>query len=271
MSRTCTLKVIHFDGEELLDAPSLSFAYADHPWTRLMEHVAQLAIQQPRFQDVATRYVNEHGEATLEPAPGPFEIELVFISNREVLEYWDVDRRAMGVHTCGSGPFEARDGTDLASHHRIVVVCNPEETRRFMVQERLKELDPLSHQHDTSYIAASLITLTHELVHCIELMEHGNGWTPFDLQGMHEGEEIDLSLYDLSSGHGILFPFDGELSVKELEDIMERRVEDAGRELFYDLAMDSELFEAAYDSVCPSDSEVEQALARERAQAVEPA
>ena len=265
MDRSCSINIIHFDGGALVEDPSLDFEHGGHPLTRLVEQVATRCMKLPRFQHVQTRYRTEEGGDTLEPAPGPFVIDLVLASNREVFDFWSCDRRALGMHCINSGAFEGIDETDLSPRHRVLVICDPSEARSMLIDERLQELDPHADTHDTSFLASYLITLTHELVHCIEFMENGNGWSPYDIQGMFEGEEIDLSVADISTGHGILFPFDPSRTQEDCVDIMEDRVEAAGRDLFHQLRLDDQLIRDALVSIQPSRREITAALSRSAA------
>lgn len=187
----------------------------------------------------------------LETPPEQIEVELVLIDDPEHLDHWNAPENSLGLFAMSSGAFEDQDQDFLSAKHRVVVQINPEQLREQILYRRTEERDPQSTRYDCVSIADYLTTITHELTHCLDFISHANGATPSQAASLMEEDLLDLNLLDLVSGHGVLFPFNEDLSEIELSDLMEERVEEAGRDLMEKIELDHQTLQAALRLYAP--------------------
>lgn len=224
------MQIVYFKNDE---EPELSYKSQEALLSKLVENVIQEAA---KIQDG--------------------DIDVILVDNREVFNFWNAPDGCLGFHAINSGYYEHEDNDFLSAKHRVVMLVNEEEFRRHFEGELAKDLSDYRHE----YLDAYLVTVTHELTHCLELIEHANGMTPSEVQNAFDAEDIDLDLHDLCAGHGILFEFDENLSEEELTEIMEERVEQKGREWYNQLILDKTLYNAVIEQFTPQDFYEEQGL-----------
>lgn len=171
----------------------------------------------------------------------PVNIEFVLVDNDEAMAYWDAPEYCLGFHAMTSGVYESEDGDVLSTKHRVVMKICEEQYRQYVAEERQQEMDPTSTRNDLEYLLSYLTTVTHELAHCVEWISWTNGMTPSEVQNAIEDETVDLTMRDISAGNGIVMEFDDQISELKLNDLMEARVEEKGRDWLSEISLDNAL------------------------------
>lgn len=136
---------------------------------------------------------------------------------------------AVGVFANSSGAFD--ETRWAADKFRVLVACGDEFYKRHVKAERALEHDPWSSLYDLDYLKGALTTLTHEVMHAIEFINHGGGLPPEQVDNAHDEDYFPFSLRDVCSGRGIRTDMPAELSREDADELMEQRVEHLGREL----------------------------------------
>lgn len=234
------ITVIYFDGD-LIEEPDLSYGSQDTLLSQLVEQVIA----------GATADLTE-------------DIDIVLIDNDELFDYWEAPEDSLGFHAINSGAFESVDEDCLSARHRIVIMVSEDALKqRIETSLALDSDDCRDHRYD--YVMASLVTITHELSHCLEFIKNSNGLTPSEAQNAYEdaygyadedGEAnesgpIVHSVDDLATGHGILFAFDENRSQEEVIAIMEDRVEEKGIEWLHNCKIDGDLMAKVIEHYSP--------------------
>lgn len=256
------IKTSFFNGS-IIDDESLSYSSFNTPLHHLVVNVIEELSKNENFINLEfkldKKYINEE---YFEIPKEDIEIEFIIVDNIEVFDYFNAGE-AIGLHSITAGVFEEEDNDYLAKKHRVFISINEEYLKEYFLNERLNELDPYSDSYDYSYLAGYLITITHEGLHGKEFIEHANGMTPSEVNNLIESEEFELSLSDVSTGNGSLFPYmdeDDNVSEQDLRDVMEERVESAGRTLFYSLKLDPLKVKAVLNYYLPSDNLIDSHL-----------
>lgn len=219
------MRIVYFDGN-IIEEPDLSYSSKDTLLSKLVENVVQEA---SKIHDG--------------------DIDVVLVDNREAFNFWSAPDGSLGFHAINAGCFEYEDGDCLSDRHRVVVLVNEDEFRNHFEGEIERDFS----DYRSSYLDAYLITVTHELTHCLEFIENSQGMTPSEALNAFDAGDIDFDLTDLSTGHGILFPYDDNLSKDELIDIMEERVEQKGRDWYHKLSLDKALYNGVIEQFTPPD------------------
>lgn len=250
-----TITPVLFDGEIACE-PSETYKSENSPLHKLVVHVIEqmmthTALRSPQW--LGHKIVEKPELAPPVPSE-PINIDFVLIDNNDAMSYWDVPKHCLGFHALTSGIYESEDGDVLSAKHRVVMKLCEEQYRRYVLEERRNEVDSTSGRHDLEYLISYLVTITHEIAHCVEWISWTNGMTPSDVQNGIEDESIDLSMLDISAGNGIIMDFDGEISDDKLNSLMEERVEGKGRRWLRDLDLDPDLIDEVCEYYAP-DSE----------------
>lgn len=259
------LNSIFFNGD-IVDDETLSYNSFNTPLHNLILNVME-ELQKtddfihPEFK-LNEEYVNP--EIEILPPKEDIEIEVVFIDNNEVFDFFNAPSEGVvGLHLINSGVFEDIDEDYLSKKHRVLVYLNEDMIKNHFLEERLLETDPFSNRYDYEYLSSILTSITHELIHCKEFIEHGNGITPSEAENLNESGDLDLRLKDLSTGNGCLFPYMSEecnVSDNDLVDVMEERVEAAGIKLFKSLNLNKDILNLVLSHYSPSDDLINQKL-----------
>lgn len=202
---------------------------SDCPLAKLTTALAQVMETHPDF--VQARF--EHSVSLfdeIEIPDRPLKIEVVLCKNVEdvgtLIDNDDLSD-CVGAFAISSGLFNP--DCWKADTFRVVVPCDMDYLKNFILEERDKEIDPADDRHDLRFLMAYLVTLTHELAHAREFIVHGQGLTPEEIDNYHDAGLIDVDCLDVASGRMIredMLEADREESI----DIMESRVEEQGRD-----------------------------------------
>lgn len=237
------------------DIIDYEFKLKKHPITKMYLDVIEKLNNVDNFVDFDFKgeKIFETKEKFKEVNPVPpdnISIDIIFLNkDEELLDQWCVPERIMGFHAINSGVFEIKDNDMLSKKHRVGIVVDPELFNEEFTKNRLFQRDINSNEFDMDFIYAYFNTLTHELAHCKEFIENTNGMTPYEVANLQEEEMVDLTFYDISNGHGILFDFDENNDRYELDEIMEERVEAKGMSWIHKIKLNEMLIDSLIKSV----------------------
>ncbi len=137
-----------------------------------------------------------------------------------------------------------------------MIIVDEDNLRNHIKNEREQEIDSNSSLYDHEYLNAYLTTVTHELAHCVEFITNANGLTPAEVYNANECGDLSYDVEEISTGHGILFPYNEDLSQSELVDIMEERVEEKGINWLSKLNINQDLFLQALSEYSPQSNNI---------------
>lgn len=250
------IKIQYFDGSDLCEDEQ-TYKSQNTALGKLIENVVKATESLKELQNPAFNLNKEDAEScgVLKPKDDIF-IELVLIDNKDVFDYFNVPDNSLGFHAINSGCFEYLDGDCIATKHRVFVMVDEDNLRTYIKDERNQELNPESNRHDHEYLSAYLTTVTHEIAHCVEFITNANGLTPAEVYNASECGDLGYEIEEISTGHGILFPFDDNLSFDEIVDIMEERVEEKGINWLNKITIDQELLNNALIEYAPKSNTI---------------
>jgi len=245
------INIKHFDGSDFCE-DELTYKSKDTLISKLMEDVALKTelldeLKNPSFK-LAQGEIDDCG---IEMPVKDVFIEVVLIDNPEIFDYFDAPENSLGFHAINSGVYESDDGDVLSKKHRVFIMVDESCLKNIIKNERDCEIDPTSSRNDAEYLKSYLVTVTHELAHCVEFITNANGLTPSDVANENENGNLSWDVREISTGHGILFPYDEDLEFSELVDIMEERVEEKGIKWLDEIKMDESLFNKALSEYSP--------------------
>lgn len=146
-------------------------------------------------------------------------IDLILVDSAEALEAWNIPDDALGCHVIE----DWQSGCEFAERHKVVI--------NMQMDTLTNILDSEPDSHFDSLIESWLMTITHEIAHCVEFIECSGGLTPHLLQVMLNEADSDLTIDNFSTGAGIRenAPCDSAEAIES----MESRVEQKGFNWFY--------------------------------------
>ncbi len=164
--------------------------------------------------------------------PGSVAVEVVLCSTMEAMHFaWETHGEPVGIFAVTGGPYEEA----FADKLRIIVPCDEAYLRKWIEEERAgsSAVDPYhtDRKSDERALDAFLVTLTHELEHALDFIRHGGGISPRDIDTLSDCGEIDFDVTDACTG-GFIREDMKCVDLDEHNDLMEERVEAAGRRLF---------------------------------------
>lgn len=250
------LNAVEFPLHEELDLLPLN---RQCPLTILTEHLVSIVAAHPDVcRPVVQLNHQDYPDVAFPPEGSTIEVDILLCSSSEALLEW-TSEDSCGVFMVTSGLLE---DSMFARRLRVGIPCDIEALRAFVLEERQKEINPASNQHDLSYLEAYLVTLTHEVAHAIDFITHAGGLSPSDVDVLCDSGEIDFDVQDAATGV-IAREEMGRHSGSPADaiDAMEERVEALGRQwLLWALAKaDQHLVQACLDAVCPADESLEMA------------
>ncbi|WP_455233471.1 hypothetical protein [Geopseudomonas aromaticivorans] len=261
MRATLDIKTLHQALPEDADLDDFAALDASSPLARLFTAVAQTMNDHPDLQAISGMQPAECYPDIEFPDPqSEISIEVVLCGATDdipaVLDHDFGGQSPLGAFATSSGLFDT--SAWLADRFRVLVSCSEDDLRQHILDERSQEMDPYSGQHDHHYLFSYLNTLTHELRHAVDFIEHGNGLTPSQVDDFNDTGDFEFGLRDVANGRGIRDDVDAELDDDEADNLMEDRVEAAGREwLSWALAkIEPGLFEEALAACTPTDLQV---------------
>jgi len=205
---------------------------ADAPLVKLLTAMASVLEGHPSLNNLAPLIgPADFPELEFPSVDAEMTIEVVLCNEPEDLSII-LDRgmgEAVGVFANSSGAFD--ETRWAADKFRVLVVCGDEFYKRHVKAERALEQDPWKSQYDLDYLKGAVTTLTHEVMHAIEFINHGGGLSPEQVDNAHDEDYFPFSLRDVCSGRGIRTDMPIELSREDADEFMEQRVEHLGREL----------------------------------------
>ncbi|MEZ8292304.1 hypothetical protein AB6D11_00460 [Vibrio splendidus] len=238
------------------ECPEMQLSQPNSPLHELFLHVIDAlnthpALTKPKY--CAEKSYTEPGE-TPDPPSQSVNIEVYFVDNKEAFEHWEAPHNSVGLFAINSGVFESVDDDVLSKAYRVLVNCNEMEFATLIRRERQQEANPNSDRHDLEYLMSYLNSVTHEIAHAVEFAEHTNGLSPSAAFNLYEMGVIQASLLELSTGHGILYADNDDITDQEHIDIMETRVEEKGRKWLSELTLDNKLINSALRTYAPKPS-----------------
>lgn len=251
------INIEHFDGSDFCE-DELTYKSKGTLISKLMEDVARKAellddLKNPLFK-LEQSEIDDCGIKM--PMKDVF-IDVVLIDNPEIFDYFEVPENSLGFHAINSGIYESEDEDVLSKKHRVFIMVDENKIKEIIKNEREYEIDNTSDRNDLEYLKSYLVTVTHELAHCVEFITNANGLTPGQVCDENENGNLSWDVTEVSTGHGILFPYDEDSTTQELVDIMEERVEMKGIEWLDNIKMDDKLLQEVLSEYAPK-TEVKQ-------------
>ena len=165
------------------------------------------------------------------------EVQIVLYSNPEVASFfgnWGSQNKPLGFHASSSGweLFRGEEIFDNAAHQ--VFICTDDapldQAIEEMIEDRKGNFDRFIIRRDCTNF---LITLTHEVCHAIEFIEHGAGLTPQECREVADDAEIPyVSVYHGAREDGT--GREGSIPLSDLDDSDEEEWEDLNTEILED-------------------------------------
>lgn len=245
------INIEYFNGK-MVDEEDLTYKSQNTSISRLMVDIAKKAEKLDELVNPVFKLdKDEMNYCGLNSIIDDIFIDLILIDNKEIFNEFNVPENSLGFHAINSGIYESIDDDVLSKKHRVFIMVDEKELKQFIKNERNKEFDPTSDKNDNEYIRFYLTTVTHELAHCVEFITNGNGLTPSDAANHNENGNLSFDLIELSTGHGILFPYDEDFDLDELTEIMEERVEKKGIEWLNKIDIDQKLLQKVLEDYKP--------------------
>ena len=208
------------------------------PLARAMSELTHVLNDHPEFMNVRTLInKNSYPDVLFPSDESVLDVEVVLCGRKDDLfEMSDVphfeDSEMLGFFAVSAGPFDPE--RYFSNCFRVVVACDEAHYRQFVEEERAQELDPGTSSHDLEYLKAYLVTVTHEISHAVEFIQHGGGFTPHEVMNLCDEGAFEFSVSDVATGlyarkelAKYVFPEDDQ----EIIQIMEDRVEEKGKAL----------------------------------------
>jgi hypothetical protein len=159
----------------------------------------------------------------------------VFLCSRPSLIALSDQEKALGVHlvsTPDHDPF--KEEAPYSREYRALVVSDRNEFLSYVKEEA--EADYNNPRYLGEYVEAYANTVFHEIAHILLFAENANLLPPNEISNLSDAGEIDNDLFDHSTGYGMRpLEIDGKPvwadTIDEAGPLMERYVEDLGREL----------------------------------------
>jgi hypothetical protein len=161
-------------------------------------------------------------------------IKVLLIGDSEFFEFFEAHNINEGESPLGMSLLTTGDGlldeTFYMREH--VVAINMEESfyLKLLKEDRKLNIDPYQDKNDGDIMYSWLNTVSHELQHSKEFIEHGAGFTPHEINNLYE-EGFDFDVFDVSTGYSIISDYDEGFSLDDVDSIinkMEERVESNG-------------------------------------------
>lgn len=234
MKISLKLKGINIHPDYEIDPPDMA-----SPLAKAMQAATDALNSHPALQNIK-RLINPANYPDVDfPDPdSEYEIEVVLCKSASDLQtlcdlQQEHEHPPIGYFSINAGAFEP--DCYLSDAFRVIVACDEDFYRDFVSKERQEEVDPGSDSYDRDYLAAYLITISHEIVHAIEFIEHGGGFTPHELEALCDDGAFDFCVNDAATGlyarPEMQHLFDADPS--EITQAMEDRVEEKGRSLMH--------------------------------------
>lgn len=185
------------------------------PLARLMVRASELMAEYLAQREVAYRqqFFEWDEDEIGHPAPTQPEadhvIDVVFYTEKSLIHCYDVDENSLGFHAV-TDPVADRK---YAEESRVFVHLDLERLLDLALEQRQEEADPSSDRYDDEYLSSYVNTISHELVHAIEWIEHTNGVDTgiCEMVGLYAGE--------ITGGYG---------AIDEVTKLFDERPEDTG-------------------------------------------
>lgn len=160
------------------------------------------------------------------------DIEIILYDDEDIEENFFMPSNSMGFFAISDNDSDS----GYNEKFQVYVKINEEYLLGLFESERNCEFNPSSDQYDADYLLSILSTITHELFHVIEFVEHGNGMTPAEVDNVGLlTNEVCYGINALSDVDKIFF-LDNDMTLDEkyhiLYDLMEERVENKSRNFF---------------------------------------
>ena len=169
------------------------------------------------------------------------EIDVIFYEDEQVEERFYIPENSMGFFALTDE--ESDNGYNES--FQVYIKINENYLLDLVRTERNNEFDPSNDRYDCEYLINILSTITHELFHVIEFVEHSNGMTPYEVDnigmltnevcyGVNALKEADQVFFKNSSCEERNKIFHDLLEEKYqiLYDLMEERVEKKSKDFF---------------------------------------
>lgn len=236
---------VFFDGEKELEDSSLSFKGKKTPLTKLAIDIIKKVQELDDFKNPQFKgdKIYENSPYVIDfPTNEDINIDVVFVNkNEELLDYWCAPENVVGLHCLNSGAFESSDGDFISTKHRVLVTLEEEALKKILIDNK--------NEYTEEFLTKVYInTITHELGHCLEWIQNTNGLTPNEVQNLIEDDYIDVSFNEIITGDGILFKKNKYETKNDLEDAMEKRVEEMGMSWLNQIDIDKDLLKKAIRS-----------------------
>ena len=217
-------------------APEAALKDHDAPTVKLVERL---------LDEINQRQELQSWTATGAPASDTITVEAVLHDNDQLIGLWSTEEGEFCCHAITAGLFEEVDGDYVSKKHRVIINAGIEPFSEFVAKQIADEGHPASREHLYHYLAGYLARITHEVVHAVEFIKHGNAKSPWEIQNDFEAGRSILSPHDVSTGNGILWPHTETGRYNQHIQKMENRVDLTARNWLADMDFPEDHAEAA--------------------------
>ena len=176
---------------------------------------------------------------TLEILSKKVGVDIYFTTDPEIFLNFNIHNDD-GYGVLGFQAITTGDGllgeSEYMDNHACIIVID---------EKKYNECKENNFLNERAFLKSYLTTITHELNHIFEFIENSGGFSPRELDNIHECDDIEFNHFDCMTGYNILPMFDsGDLDPDDALEIMEERVELKGVRLLNKLDIDNgiELF-----------------------------
>ncbi len=171
--------------------------------------------------------------------PEKVGVDIYFTTDPEIFLNFNIHNDD-GYGVLGFQAITTGDGllgeSEYMDNHACIIVID---------EKKYNECKENNFLNERAFLKSYLTTITHELNHIFEFIENSGGFSPRELDNIHECDDIEFNHFDCMTGYNILPMFDsGDLDPDDALEIMEERVELKGVRLLNKLDIDNgiELF-----------------------------
>jgi len=236
------IKINHFNGEEIGEC-DLNYKSANSLLGKMVEDIIKKAGELKELKEPEYKLDFEEANRCQVDKVDNVEIDLILANNDKIKNIFNVPNDSIGFHAINSGSFEEEDGDIFAAKHRIFVLIDEGDLRGFMEFAKQNDYEEGNFHNPHEVLFAYLVTITHELAHCVEFIENANGMTPSEIYNANSCGDLSLDVEEVLFGKGVYCDKNTSLSLSQMRELTERRVEEKGINWLDRIELDQDLFE----------------------------
>lgn len=218
---------------ELVDDPEALDCNSSNQYAQLVRKLMRALDQVPGAKDVvALINPSDYPQIAFPDSKITIPITVLLMPSHELMNEIFCDCNYSG-DTLGQFLIQSH-GLDeqecaFAQAHRIVIGCDEDYLLQCAME--IDEETGLDDKDIHHLVFDYLATFTHELFHATEFIEHTHGLTPHDVDLWNDEGSLNFGIREACNGLMIRIDMQEPISMEEADQIMEDRVEGAGRSL----------------------------------------